>query len=77
MASPKLNLCVGGRISHVVFEVLTAVTRKICLPECDVIYFRRVQKTAKVDYQFRHLSCRPSSWKNSAPTGRIFMKFDI
>jgi hypothetical protein len=23
------------------------------------------------------LSVRPSTWKNSAPTGRIFMKFDI
>ena len=23
------------------------------------------------------LSVRPSAWNNSAPTGRIFMKFDI
>jgi hypothetical protein len=51
------------------------------------IVFRRCRKIAKSDYQFRHiyppfnpsicLSVRPSAWNSSAPTGRIFMKFDI
>jgi hypothetical protein len=31
------------------------------------------------DYKLCHvcLSVRPSAWHNSAPIGRIFMKFDI
>jgi len=35
------------------------------------------------DYQLRHIcpsvrpSLRLSAWNNSAPTGRVFMKFDI
>ena len=41
--------------------------------------FRRFRKNAKSDYQLRHvcLSVRLPAWNNSAPTGRIFMKFDI
>jgi hypothetical protein len=42
--------------------------------------FRRVRKIAKSDYRLRHVcpSVRLSAtWKISAPTGRIFMKFDI
>ena len=38
--------------------------------------FGRVRKTAKIDYQLRHV--RPSiCMNNSTPTGRIFMTFDI
>ena len=43
---------------------------------------RRVRKIAKGGYSLRHVcpsvrpSLRPSTW-NSAPTGRIFIKFDI
>ena len=41
----------------------------------------RVRKIAKNDYYLRHVhlcpSVRPSAWSNSAPTGRIFMKFDM
>jgi len=36
---------------------------------------RRIRKFAKSDNWIRHV--RPSAWKNSAPTGRIFMKFYI
>jgi hypothetical protein len=37
-------------------------------------FYRRVRKTAKRDYDFRRVL--PSAY-NSAPTVRIFMKFDI
>jgi hypothetical protein len=33
------------------------------------------RKIAKRDYDFRRVCL--SAWNNSAPTGRIFMKFDI
>ena len=39
--------------------------------------FSCVRKIAKSDYQLRHLSIRLSTWNNSAPTKRIFMKLDI
>jgi hypothetical protein len=40
--------------------------------------FGRVRKIMKSDHQLRHvcLSVRPPAW-NSAPTGRIFIKFEI
>ena len=44
---------------------------------------RRVRKIAKTDYWLRHdcpcarPSFRPSAWNNSAPTGRILIRFDI
>jgi len=39
----------------------------------------RVPTTANSDYSYLHVwpSVRLSAWNNSAPTGRIFMKFDI
>jgi hypothetical protein len=37
--------------------------------------FRCVRKTAKSDYELRHVC--PSAWNISDPTARIFMKFDI
>jgi hypothetical protein len=37
--------------------------------------FRCVRKTAKSDYQIRHVC--PFVWNTSASTGRIFMKFDV
>jgi len=41
--------------------------------------FRLFHKIAKRDYYLRHacLSILLSVWNNSAPTGRIFMKYDI
>jgi hypothetical protein len=42
--------------------------------QCDGI-FKRVCKTAQSDYYLRRVC--PSAWNNSAPTRRIFMKFDI
>jgi len=41
--------------------------------------FRRVRKVAKSDYSLRHVcpSVLLSTCNNSAPTGQIFMKFDI
>jgi hypothetical protein len=40
---------------------------------------RRFRKIAKTDYVLGSScpSVRPSAWKNSAPTVRILMKFDI
>jgi hypothetical protein len=38
--------------------------------------FRRVHKIARSD-SYLLMSARPSTWKNSAITGRIFMKFGI
>ena len=40
------------------------------------LFLRRVRSIAKSDYSFV-MPVRPSSWNNSAPTGRILMKFDI
>jgi hypothetical protein len=37
--------------------------------------FRFVRKIAKSDYKFRHVCL--SAWNSSAPTGQIFMKFDV
>jgi hypothetical protein len=44
-----------------------------------IIHFRGVRKLAKSGRQRRHvcLSIRLSAWHNSAPTGRIFMKWCI
>jgi hypothetical protein len=39
------------------------------------VLFRRVRKIAKSDCEL-YCVC-PSAWKNSAPTGRIFMNPDI
>ena len=41
--------------------------------------FMRVRKIKKIGYHRRHvcLFLRRSAWNNSAPTGRIFMGFDI
>jgi hypothetical protein len=43
------------------------------------IFFRSLPKTAKSDCRIRHvaMSVLPSAWNISAPTGWIFMKFDI
>ena len=43
------------------------------------VLLRRVRKIAKSDYRFRHVcpSVRSPAWKNSAPTGQVFMKFEI
>ena len=38
-------------------------------------HFWRVRRIAKSDYLLRRVC--PSAWSNSAPNGRIFMKFDI
>ena len=50
---------------------------KKILTQC--LLFGRVRKIAKRDYQLRHVrpSVRLTAWNNSAPTGRIFTKFDI
>ena len=38
------------------------------------VFFRRVRKIATISFA---MSVRPSACNNSAPTGRIFMKFYI
>jgi hypothetical protein len=40
-----------------------------------ICILRRVREIAKSDNSF--ISVRPPAWNNSAPTGRIFMRFDI
>jgi hypothetical protein len=44
-----------------------------------IYIFRRLRKIAKSEYDLRHVypTVCPSTWNNSAPTGRIFMKYDI
>jgi len=53
----------------------SVVNDKLCI----LFIFRRIRKIAKGDQQLRHV--RPSvclsASNNSAPTGRIFMKFHI
>jgi len=41
---------------------------------CGMIFLGDFRKIAKSDYWLRHVC--PSAWNNSAPNGRIFMKFD-
>jgi len=44
------------------------------------ILFRRINKTAKSDYQFLHVYLSvflSASMNNSTTTGRILMKFDV
>jgi hypothetical protein len=44
------------------------------------VIFRLVRKIAKATFNFVMSGCvpvRPSAWNNLAPTGRIFMKFDV
>ena len=43
-----------------------------CLLVCS---FRGVRKIAKSDYNLRYVCL--SAWNNSAPTVRIFMRYDI
>ena len=54
-----------------------------CLPSgglFDMFFSRGVQKTClkqPLASSYLSVSVRPSAWNNSAPTGRIFMKFSI
>ena len=50
----------------------------IFVPVCGILHLSHPVSYFKFLGTFAHLpsSC-PSAWKNSAPTGRIFMKFDI
>jgi hypothetical protein len=41
------------------------------------VLFRHVSNIEKGENQLRHVPIRPSTWKNSALTERIFMKFNI
>jgi len=71
--------------SRTVYLVLSFLDEVHCLFLRLCIYcyfelcFRRFRKIAKSDCELRFacLSLRPSAWNNSAPTGRILMKFDI
>ena len=55
------------------------------ITDCDLLvrFFRRVRRIAESCHWLRHkslsfrLSVCPSEWNNSAPSGRIFVKFDI
>ena len=58
----SLHLKWSAKITYGFDDVLNAVTLSL---------LRRVWKIAKSDYSFM------SAWSNSAPTGRIFMKFGI
>ena len=42
---------------------------------CYISLLRRVRKIAKSGYEFRHV--RPSARNDSAPSGKILMKFDV
>jgi hypothetical protein len=61
----------------------TSLTLNIFLARIGFCNVRRVRKIAKSDNELRQVclpvwsSVRPSARNNSAPTGRIFRKFDI
>ena len=65
------------RLAQNVRNFLTAAGT-VRISKCFLI-LRRVCKFVKSDYELRHiyLSGWLSAWKYSAPTGRIFMKFDV
>jgi hypothetical protein len=46
---------------------------------CLLIHFRRVHEIGERNYWLRPICppARPSAWKNWAPAGGIFMKFNI
>jgi hypothetical protein len=49
-----------------------------CVWNFETLFFKRVHKTAKRDCLASScLSVRLPTWNNSAPTGRIFIKFDV
>jgi len=52
---------------------------KADIPECYVSWnFSRFRKICEMQLSASsYLSVRPSAWNNSAPTGWIFMKFDM
>jgi hypothetical protein len=67
----------GVRASHSLVAVRTVLSRRL-LQQCVVFkmsHFRRVLKIAKSDRLLHRVS--PSTWNNSAPTVRIFIKFRI
>jgi hypothetical protein len=59
---------------HCDFDTFNGVASLIKWFKCGHIV-RRVREIAKSDYFLRHVC--PSAWNSSAPTGRIFIKFDI
>ena len=42
-----------------------------------ICFIKRVQQIVKGDYWLHYVCLCLSTWNNSAPTGQIFMKFDI
>jgi hypothetical protein len=40
-------------------------------------FIKLVRKIAKSVFKLRHVCVRLSAWNKSAPTGRIFIQFDI
>ena len=63
-----------GRLLANVCELLYVLTDKISV--CHPLFLGEYAKLWKATISFI-VSVRPSAWNNSAPTGRIFMKFDI
>jgi len=49
---------------------------RFCLAVCICSFWPRSQKLRKATISFV-MSVLPFSWNNSAPTGRIFLKFDV
>ena len=78
--NPRLKKSVG-QLYHRYTTVLHSLTARIIINTFGVCNFKvcfksPLQKKCKTkDYYLRHICL--SAWKNSAPTGRIFTKFDI
>ena len=74
--SKEIHICI-----YVLFEELQCFEKvnDTMLKLLGSRVFGLFRKTAKSDYQLRHvcLSVRLSAWNNSAPTGRIFVKFGM
>jgi hypothetical protein len=68
------------RLMHARLHYLKFYSVDMCLVILCLHYtfnsFQRVRKIAKSSYWPRHVF-RLSAWNSSAPTGRIFVKFDI
>ena len=70
------NFCVS--LTERIYVTCT-ILKRVIIFQCHCLFFMRVPETAKSGSKLRHAACvcfRPRG-KNSDPTGRIFVKYDI
>ena len=90
-SNATLGIDISNEVTHQEIEhrqfwvVWVACVRDLCGSICQKVRYSEscflgtFAKFLKTAVELRHAcsSVRPSTWNNSAPTGRIFMKFDI